>query len=520
MLWVSVSAMPRATALDWANRVDKVLIDSYLGQAVGWDTATGWMNVVERKQPGYMPPANRRVTSSSAARPQNMSAQQLPRPIVRRSVATSSSSGGSFLSEKLGDLADGLTDGITEVAGAVRRRGRGARASRNSDDEQNPELWTITALRAYLASAPGQKPLVGNESHAELVRRCCIALGRPVPLSPEDDGDDEEEYELGSYSGVGSSSSDDISSTWVAQDSPRAELPTTSGSGGIKVKAADEDDVVLFQQLAAVLEEPPAASEHMRTAVPRPEAVNELLFGNTRAKAEGRADKRGSSDGRSDGRGDGRSDGRGDGRGNGRQDWQGDRHGGGGGGGGGGSGGGSRSAQAKARGRSGDYARGRDEAGHQQGERGNGGSGGGKTSSGQRRSPAATPSAAPKARRAKHSTGAGKRAPPIGSRSAAEEIDDAERAAITEAAVKRVSSWAEGKGFVAMINTVSAAFAQPAALTINALSPTADQAARKRAFHKASKALHPDRLGTLPQAQRAEAVEVFKCLSAAYHAES
>ena len=61
--------MPRATALDWANRVDKALVDSYLGQAIGWDTATGWMNVVERKQPGYMPPANRRVTSSSAARP-------------------------------------------------------------------------------------------------------------------------------------------------------------------------------------------------------------------------------------------------------------------------------------------------------------------------------------------------------------------------------------------------------------------------------------------------------------------
>ena len=27
----------------------QVLIDSYLGQAVGWDTATGWMNVVERE---------------------------------------------------------------------------------------------------------------------------------------------------------------------------------------------------------------------------------------------------------------------------------------------------------------------------------------------------------------------------------------------------------------------------------------------------------------------------------------
>ena len=29
--------------------VDKALNDTMLGQAVGWDTATGWMNVVERR---------------------------------------------------------------------------------------------------------------------------------------------------------------------------------------------------------------------------------------------------------------------------------------------------------------------------------------------------------------------------------------------------------------------------------------------------------------------------------------
>ena len=41
----------------------------------------------------------------------------------------------------------------------------------------------------------------------------------------------------------------------------------------------------------------------------------------------------------------------------------------------------------------------------------------------------------------------------------------------------------------------------------------------KRAFHRASLSLHPDRLVSFPTERRAEATEVFKALSAAYDTE-
>ena len=40
----------------------------------------------------------------------------------------------------------------------------------------------------------------------------------------------------------------------------------------------------------------------------------------------------------------------------------------------------------------------------------------------------------------------------------------------------------------------------------------------KKAFHRASKVLHPDKVRALPTARRMEAEEVFKALSQAYHA--
>ena len=59
---------------------------------------------------------------------------------------------------------------------------------------------------------------------------------------------------------------------------------------------------------------------------------------------------------------------------------------------------------------------------------------------------------------------------------------------------------------------------------LKALTPPAVHrklaAALKKAFHKASRKLHPDKLGELPSARRAEAEEVFKCLSTAFHAGS
>ena len=55
---------------------------------------------------------------------------------------------------------------------------------------------------------------------------------------------------------------------------------------------------------------------------------------------------------------------------------------------------------------------------------------------------------------------------------------------------------------------------------LTALEPLTDAsspAALKRAFHKASKVLHPDRVRGLPSPRRTEAEEVFKALSQAYH---
>lgn len=46
----------------------------------------------------------------------------------------------------------------------------------------------------------------------------------------------------------------------------------------------------------------------------------------------------------------------------------------------------------------------------------------------------------------------------------------------------------------------------------------ASPAALKKAFHRASKSLHPDKLRALPEGKRAEAEELFKHVSSAYHA--
>ena len=52
--------------------------------------------------------------------------------------------------------------------------------------------------------------------------------------------------------------------------------------------------------------------------------------------------------------------------------------------------------------------------------------------------------------------------------------------------------------------------------TSRELQPGSPPAALKKAFHRASLSLHPDRLGSLPTARRHEAEEIFKVLSAAY----
>ena len=96
-------------------------------------------------------------------------------------------------------------------------------------------------------------------------------------------------------------------------------------------------------------------------------------------------------------------------------------------------------------------------------------------------------------------------------------------AASTAAAAASVARWARGKDFAAMVSTLHAAFGAPlpnGQLPSTAISADATRADRKRAFHQASKVLHPDRVGALPADRRAEAMEIFKLVGAAYHAET
>ena len=69
-----------------------------------------------------------------------------------------------------------------------------------------------------------------------------------------------------------------------------------------------------------------------------------------------------------------------------------------------------------------------------------------------------------------------------------------------------------------MINSLSDAFATPPeGLPTLALDPSAAPPELKKAFHLASRAIHPDKVRSMPTPRRAEAEEVFKVLAAAYH---
>ena len=80
---------------------------------------------------------------------------------------------------------------------------------------------------------------------------------------------------------------------------------------------------------------------------------------------------------------------------------------------------------------------------------------------------------------------------------------------------RRVAAWSHGKGFVELFNTLGE-FEQLRQKGSPPLRHDADAAALKKAYHRASLSLHPDRLQGLSTARRAEAEEVFKVLSAAY----
>ena len=84
-------------------------------------------------------------------------------------------------------------------------------------------------------------------------------------------------------------------------------------------------------------------------------------------------------------------------------------------------------------------------------------------------------------------------------------------------AARRVTAWAAGKDVYAMLGTLRE-FAYLELRDDVPLRRGASQAALKKAFHRASLSLHPDRIqhSNLSASRKAEAEELFKALSAAY----
>ena len=90
---------------------------------------------------------------------------------------------------------------------------------------------------------------------------------------------------------------------------------------------------------------------------------------------------------------------------------------------------------------------------------------------------------------------------------------------VRNAASKRVEAWSSEKDFFKMLSTLDAFEGLSLSKgigTSRTLAPGAPVAAIKKAFHRASLSLHPDRLVGLADDRRAEAEEIFKVLSAAY----
>lgn len=86
-------------------------------------------------------------------------------------------------------------------------------------------------------------------------------------------------------------------------------------------------------------------------------------------------------------------------------------------------------------------------------------------------------------------------------------------------AARRVAAWSEGKDFFDLLSTLDAfdgLSLHKGIGTSRDLAPGAPSAAIKKAFHRASLSLHPDRLVGLATPRRSEAEEIFKCLSAEY----
>ena len=449
-------------------------------------------------------------------------------------------------------MFDLVSDGTEHLVGAVAPLVRGARRSRgrdsresHDDSSQDPNTWSESALRAFLANAPSQtRALNGSESREELVKRCYTALGRQYVRAPRDAGDefDNQLTVLPSHQSAGMAGDAGGGGEGVGgsgrgvaaekRDAAKRDAVATVASSAEDARSAS---VALFMKFN---EPAPAGAAHgdgVARDVSLPSGVSAFSFLSRPSREDERSsEKAGERAGEKASEGGKRASEKrvgvneratrqpGAARTAGRSREQaattsplpkrqassGGKATGSGGGGGGGkgnrssSGGGGRTASSSGSsiGSSGGSAHakggGRGSAGSSAGSSGQGSAG----------------ASAPPAREA--------RRPHRPSASAS--------AADASAAVRHVATWAEKKDFTALINTLSDAFSAgppngmltggSTSRALAGLSPRSSPAAKKKAFHAASRTLHPDKLRDLATPRRKEAEEVFKALSSAYHA--
>ena len=81
----------------------------------------------------------------------------------------------------------------------------------------------------------------------------------------------------------------------------------------------------------------------------------------------------------------------------------------------------------------------------------------------------------------------------------------------------KVQNWKKEKKNLRALLADLHNIAPPCSWKQKTLGELLDKSQCKKAYHKVSKSLHPDRIHELSTPRRAEAEEVFKLISAAYH---
>ena len=351
-------------------------------------------------------------------------------------------------------LSESLSDGLTSVELALAPR---PPRRDSKEDASDPNNWTEAALRTFLASRERVRP---NETRDELQRRCCQILGRkyvPVASSSNDDQRADSEAAVRGLSYSIEKEEREQAALMARLQVQRSDSP--AGNTGIFVSEAEAEEIALFQKLnpqAAV--EPKGKRGRPPKPLGRPEGAS-----SSSSHAPGPADV---SDPFLD---------------------------------------------------------------HMQQQLGRGGA---AASSSTHQRPRQRSSDGRERRRSSgehHEEKGGESSKPA-SRASSKELKREKRASrerkeSAENAIKRVNAWSEGRSFVQLINSLPEAFANAPPAGIADVSSKeaplphdASGSQLKKAFHKASKSLHPDKLRELPTNRRVEAEEVFKSVSAAYHA--